>query len=170
MRLLLLTGWRRSEATTLRWAEVNLARRTARLGDTKTGASIRPLARAAAELIGSQPRTSNPHVFPARADGKPLQGLPRMRERIRRLGGLPDDVTLHVLRHSFASVAADLGYSDAAIAGLIGHKRAGITARYTHAADAVLLKVADEVARATLAKLQGPESHEALSAEVILPL
>ncbi|MDQ2801989.1 MAG: site-specific integrase [Pseudomonadota bacterium] len=167
VRLLVLTGWRRSEATLLRWAEVDLVRRTARLGDTKTGASLRPLPRAVVELIGAQPRTSNPHVFPARVEGNALQGLPRMWERIRMLAGLPDDVTLHVLRHSFASLAADLGYGDAAIAGLIGHKRGGVTARYTHAADAVLLKVADEVARATLKRLDGPDAVEIDSAEVV---
>lgn len=166
-RLLLLTGWRRGEATRLRWDELDLPRRTARLGDTKTGASTRPLARAAVELIAAQPRTSNPHVFPARVQGKALQGLPRIWERIRSLGGLPDDVTPHVLRHSFASLAADLGYGDAAIAGLIGHKRGGITARYTHAADAVLLKVAEEVAHATLAKMKGRDAEAAASADVV---
>lgn len=164
VRLLLLTGWRRGEATGLRWAETDLSRRTVRLGDTKTGASVRPLSRAAAEVIAAQPRTSNPHVFPARVEAKPLQGLPRMWERIRVRAGLPEDVTLHVLRHSFASLAADLGYGDAAIAELIGHKRGGITARYTHVADAVLLKVADDVARATLAKMEG---RDAMKAEIV---
>ena len=76
-----------------------------------------------------------------------------MWERVRSLAGLPDDVTLHSLRHSFASLAADLGYGDAAIAGLIGHARGGVTARYTHRSDEVLLKVADEVAQATLEKM-----------------
>lgn len=166
IRLLLLTGWRRGEAAGLRWTEVDLARHTARLGDTKTGTSVRPLSHAAAELIRSQPATSNPHVFPARVEAKALQGLPRMWERVRALAGLPDDVTLHVLRHSFASLAADLGYGDAAIAGLIGHKRGGITARYTHTADAVLLKVANEVARATSAKLEGHRAMPA-GAEVV---
>ena len=83
-------------------------------------------------------------VFPARVEGRPLQGLPRMWERVRELAGLPEDVTLHTLRHSFASLAADLGYGDAAIAGLLGHRRAGMTARYTHAAD--------ELARETIAR------------------
>ena len=167
IRLLLMTGWRRSEATGLRWAEVDISRRTARLEDTKSGASVRPLSRAAVELIAAQPRTSNPHVFPARVGGKGLQGLPRMWERIRVKAGLPADISLHTLRHSLASLAADLGYGDAAIAGLIGHKRGGTTARYTHAADTVLLKVADEVARATLAKLEGRDSMEAEAATVV---
>lgn len=154
-RLPLLTGWRRGEATGLRWSELDLPGRTARLSDTKTGVSARPLGRAVVELLERQPRAESPFVFPARTAGKPLQGLPRTWERIRLLSGLPDDVTLHTLRHSFASLAADLGYGDAAIAALIGHSRGGVTARYTHRSDTVLLKVADEVASATLERMGG---------------
>ena len=131
VRLLLLTGWRRGEATGLRRAELDLPGRTARLSDTKTGVSARPLARPVVELLQRLPHTSSPFVFPARTDGKPLQGLPRMWERVRSLAGLPDEVTLHTLRHSFASPAADLGYGNAAIAALIGHARGGVTARDT---------------------------------------
>ncbi len=71
----------------------------------------------------------------------------------RLSAGLPDGVTLHTLRHSFASLAADLGYGDAAIAALIGHACGGATARYTHRSDKVLLKVVGEAACATLAKM-----------------
>ena len=50
---------------------------------------------------------------------------------------LPLDVTPHTLRHSFASVAADLGYSELTIASLLGHKKASVTSKYAHHADAV---------------------------------
>jgi Phage integrase family len=43
-------------------------------------------------------------------------------KRIAKVGALPSDVTPHTLRHTFASVAADLGYSEPTIATLIGHK------------------------------------------------
>ena len=42
-RFLLLTGWRTGEAAALRWSEIDLARRTATLSDTKSGRSMRPL-------------------------------------------------------------------------------------------------------------------------------
>jgi hypothetical protein len=32
--------------------------------------------------------------------------------RIAKLGDLPADLTLHILRHNFASLAADLEYND----------------------------------------------------------
>ena len=41
-RFLALTGWRSGEALGLRWAELDLARRTATLADTKTGRSDPP--------------------------------------------------------------------------------------------------------------------------------
>lgn len=165
VRRLLLTGWRRGEGTGLRWAELDAPGRTARLSDTKTGVSARPLAQAVVELLERQPRTESHFVFPARTAGKPLQGLPRMWERIRSLGGLPDDVTLHTLRHSFASLAADLGYGDAAIAVLIGHARGGVTARNTHRSDKVLLKVANEVAQATLERMGTPPAAANVTAQ-----
>jgi integrase len=59
-----------------------------------------------------------------------------------------------VLRHSFASLSADLGYSEPTIAALVGHKGRSITSRYVHSADAVLLAAADAVANRT-AELMG---------------
>jgi integrase len=50
-RFLALTGWRTGEALALRWDEVDLARRTATLADTKTGRSIRPLSHAACDVV-----------------------------------------------------------------------------------------------------------------------
>ncbi len=62
---------------------------------------------------------------------------------MHRLAGLPADITPHVLRHSYASLAADLGLADATIAALLGHKGHSVTRRYIHAADAALLAAAD---------------------------
>ena len=82
-----------------------------------------------------------------------MSGFRKLWNRITRLGGLPDDVTPHVLRHSFASLAADLGYSEPTIAALIGHKGQTITRRYVHSADAVLVAAADAVASETAARM-----------------
>jgi integrase len=69
---------------------------------------------------------------------------------------LPKDITPHTFRHSFASLAGDLGYSESTIAALVGHKGHSITSRYIHAADAVLLAAADAVGDRT-AELMGEE-------------
>jgi len=147
---LALTGWRSGEALVLRWDEIDLARRTATLGDTKTGRSVRPLSLGACHLLRNLGRTSK-LVFPATRGDGPLVGFPKFWARIAKLGGLSTDLTPHVLRHSFASLAGDLGYSELTIAALIGHKGHSVTSRYVHAADAILLAAADAVAERTAA-------------------
>jgi integrase len=67
-------------------------------------------------------------------------------------------VTPHTLRHSFTSLAADLGYSEPTIAALVGHKGRTITSRYIHAADVVLLAAADRVASRTAELMGEPRS------------
>ena len=52
-RFLALTGWRSGEALGLRWSDLDLARRTATLADTKTGRSVRPLSHAACDILRS---------------------------------------------------------------------------------------------------------------------
>jgi integrase len=145
--LMILTGWRRGEVLGLRWSEIE-RRTTTRLADTKTGASIRPLSELAVAVIQSQPRIGDV-VFASRSGETPIVGYRKMWLRIAALGDLPADITPHVLRHSFASLAADLGYNEPTIASLLGHKTHSITSRYMHSADAVLLAAADAVANAT---------------------
>jgi integrase len=149
-RFLALTGWRSGEALALRRDDVDLARRTATLGDTKTGPSMRPLSHAACEVLRSLTRSGD-LVFPPTRGEVRMSGFPKLWARIAALGGLPADVTPHTLRHSFASLAGDLGYSETTIAALVGHQGRSMTSRYVHAADAVLLTAADAVADRTAA-------------------
>lgn len=154
--LMILTGWRRGEVLGLRWSEVDVPRRTARLADTKTGASLRPVSQLACMVIRSQPIIGD-LVFASRSSGQ-IIGYRKMWLRIAKAGDLPPDITPHVLRHSFASLAADLGYSEPTIASLLGHKTHSVTSRYLHSADAVLLAAADAVADATM-KLMGEKEQ-----------
>jgi hypothetical protein len=83
---------------------VDRSGRTARLADTKTGASFRALSQADCAVIDS-PRISDV-VFPSRSDAVTV-GYRKMWLKIAKLSDLPADITPHVLRHSFASLAAD---------------------------------------------------------------
>jgi hypothetical protein len=65
------------------------------------------------------------------------------------------DVTPHVLRHSFSSIANDLGFSEATIGALLGHSRGTVTGRYIHTVDALLVMAADTVAGYIHALLEG---------------
>src|ERR1035437_679066 len=161
-RFLALTGWRSGEVLGLRWDEVDLPRRTATLDDTKTGRSVRPLPRAACDVLRDVPR-SGALVFPATRGEGLMLGFRKLWKRIAKLGGLPPNVTPHVLRHSFTSLGSDLGYTEVTIAALVGHKGHSITSRYIHSADAVLLAAADAIADQTAALM----SKEKGTVEVI---
>jgi integrase len=158
-RFLALAGWRSGEAQALRWTEIDLARRTARLPDTKTGLSVRPLSHAACDVLRTMQHLSGERVFPATRGDGPMVGFKKFWPKIAKLGELPPDITPHVLRHSFASLAGDLGFSEPTIAALVGHKGHSVTSRYVHAADAVLLVAADAVANRT-AELMGDAKPE----------
>ena len=134
IRLLVLTGCRRSEILGLRWEHVDLGAGELRLPDSKTGARLVPLSPAAAAVIADLPRTpGNPWVIPGRNPGAPLRNLQYPWEILRARAGLPE-VRIHDLRHSFASRALALGESLPMIGELLGHRRVRTTARYAHLA------------------------------------
>jgi integrase len=143
-RLLAMSGWRSSEARCLKWSELDLERRVATLADTKAGLSVRPLSGAAVEIIKRQ-LEKGPYVFDHQR-GKPIGRLTQYWAKL----GLDKTVTPHTLRHSFASLAADMGLADHTIAALLGHSRQTITSRYMHLADRALIESADAVANETL--------------------
>ena len=165
-RFLALTGWRSGEVLALRWRDLDLSRRTASLPDTKTGRSVRPLSRAACSLVNDLVRFKDSElVFPATRGAGTLAGFPKLWAKIAKFGNLPADVTPHVLRHSFASLAGDLGYSEPTIAALVGHKGQTVTSRYVHTADSVLLAAADAVADKTM-ELTGDRKKD----EKVIPI
>jgi integrase len=155
IRLLLLTGLRRMECLALRRAWVDSRAGCIRFEDTKSGPQLRPIGKAAAKLIETQPvRDGCPWVFPASHGDGHLIGLPKILARICAKAGL-EGITVHVLRHSFAATAAEMGFSELTIAGLLGHSVPGITARYAHVPDLALVAAADRVAARIGAALDG---------------
>jgi integrase len=119
------------------------------LGDTKTGVSVRPLSSAAVEIIKRQPVKNGQFVFEHKY-AKPITNLTPWWNKL----GMSGDITPHVLRHSVASLGADLGLPDHTISGLLGHARRGITSRYLHLGDKALLEASDLVANETLRLMQ----------------
>lgn len=161
VRLLCLTGCRRGEIERLRWSEVDEAGRCFRLADTKEGASIRPVGRAVFdELRGRVRPAGHDYVLIGQVPGQPFIGLPKAWKRIARRAGL-DHVTPHTLRHGFASVANDLGYTEPTIAALLGHSTGSVTRRYIHHLDSVLLAAADAVACAVQSYMAAGRAKDA---------
>lgn len=147
IRLLLLTGFRRMEGLGLERAWLNEEEGAIHFPDTKSGAQTRVIGRAAIELLQAQPQMNSPYFFPADWGDGHFIGIVRVFNRVCARVGL-EDVTLHTLRHTFASVAAELGFSELTIAALLGHAARGVTQRYIHIDEALKLaadKVADEI-------------------------
>ncbi|MCZ6863069.1 MAG: site-specific integrase, partial [Alphaproteobacteria bacterium] len=110
IRLLALTGCRKSELLTWQWDHVDFERGCLRLPELKPGAKVVPLGTPALELLSKLPHwEGNPYVLPS-AKGMHFVGLQKAWDKIRRSAKL-DDVRLHDLRHSFASVAVAGGDS-----------------------------------------------------------
>ena len=112
IRLLALTGCRKGEIRKLLLTEVDLQGRCLRLGDTKTGQSIRPLGEPALRVLRSflnRPnRPTSKFVFPGRDPRKPFNGFGGATEGAwRRIVG--GEYSAHGLRHAFASACDELG-------------------------------------------------------------
>jgi integrase len=162
IRLLLLTGLRRMEALALPRAWVDGRARCIRFEDTKSGAQVRPIGAKAVKLIEAQPvQNGCPWVFPASHGDGHFVGLPKVLWRICAKAGL-EGVTVHVLRHSFAATAAEMGFSELTIAGLLGHSVPGVTARYAHIPDSALVTAADRVSARIAAVLDGSAGADVL--------
>jgi len=160
VRLLLLTGLRRMEALALSRAWVDSRARCIRFEDTKSGAQLRPIGSAAVRLIEAQPiREGCPWVFPATQGDGHFVGLPKVLERMCAKAGL-EGVTVHVMRHTFAATAAEMGFSELTIAGLLGHSVPGVTARYAHVPDSALVAAADRVSGRIAVALDGEAEAE----------
>ena len=134
LRLLMLTGCRRSEILRLRWTDVDLEAKVLHLADSKTGPRAVPLSPAAARVLSDLPRAvDNPWVIVSRKRGTHLRNISEPWDIVRRRAGLRD-VRLHDLRHSWASRALALGESLPMIGRLLGHTQVETTARYAHLA------------------------------------
>jgi integrase len=164
LRLIALTGLRREEAVGLRWNELDISGHCLRLSATKTGKSVRPVGSPALALLQGLKRKSDVWVFPnetaADAERKDQEGaksadLKKQIALLFNMAGL-DDARSHDLRRTFASAAADEGYSDATIAALLGHSQRNVTARhYIRRPDDALVAAADRTARRIEANLAG---------------
>lgn len=146
IKLFLLTGFRLQEIAALKWTEVDEAGSCFRLGDSKTDESVRPIGRPVFDVLRALDRVpGNPHVLPSpRKEEGHYTALDTAMERVTEAAGI-SGVTSHTLRHSYASVAGDLGFTEITISALLGHAAGNVTQRYVHHLDTVLIAAANKV-------------------------
>lgn len=157
IRLLLFTGARLGEILTLKWEHVDLEAGVLRLAESKTGAKLVYLNAPAREVLANLPRLKgNPYVIIGEKKGAHLVNLEKPWRRVRKAAGL-DDVRLHDLRHSFASMGAAGGMSLPLIGKLLGHSQAQTTHRYAHLADDPVRQASEAVAARIAAAMAKPK-------------
>ncbi len=144
IRFMLLTGFRRNEALGLRRGWM-LPAGGVDLPDTKSGAQARAVGKAAMAILKERAKgkDADAWLFPADRGEGHFVGVPKALARLSAKAKL-NGITPHVLRHTFASIAGDLGYSELVIAGLLGHAAGSVTSGYVHL-DAALVAAADRV-------------------------
>lgn len=165
IRLLMFTGARLNEILTLRWEWVDMERGLVNLPDSKTGQKTIQLSAPALEILAALPRLKgNPHVIPGHVTGRHLVNLAKPWRAIRDAAGLEpitlktdkkQEVRIHDLRHSFASLAINGGASLPMIGALLGHTQAQTTMRYAHLAADTLRNANDAAGRKAAAAMSG---------------
>ncbi len=154
IRLLLFTGARANEIVTAKWEWIDFERGFLNLPDSKTGRKTIVLSAEALEVLETLPRVEgNPFVIAGR-DSHARGDLKRPWAAIRKEAGL-EDVRLHDLRHSFASIGAGAGMGLPVIGSLLGHAQPSTTHRYAHFAADPVRRAADVIGTTIAAALAG---------------
>jgi len=148
VRTLLYTGGRLTEVLTLTWGDVDLEGRrlilNRRKTDSVTGLRISPQL---AGVLDALPRgTPAAYVF-TRANGLPFEShhVQRAFYRARDRAKLRKSLTVHSLRHTFASWLVMDGVPLRTVSELLGHSDIAQTSRYAHLAPAHLADAVDRI-------------------------
>lgn len=186
IRLLILTGARHNEILRLRWDQVDLQksliiyRADEHKTGRKTGIKTIHLNQPALDVLASIPKAKgNPYVIQGALAGSHFVGLQKVWERIRkRITELEadkvkakkkdredainiEDVRIHDLRHTFASVGISSGFSLPTVGSLLGHSQPSVTQRYAHLADNPRTTASEEIAAKISGELFGkPQKTE----------
>ncbi|MFD2251629.1 integrase [Pseudochelatococcus lubricantis] len=145
IRQIAMTGCRRTEMIRLMRTEVDAAGSCLRLVDSKEGASVRPIGLPVVEYLEERCKDlTGTYVFPGQGEDNAFGSFPNHWEQIFKDTPLAD-VTPHVLRHSFASIGNDLGFTEVTIAALVGHSKGSVTSKYIHSLDTALIMAADTI-------------------------
>ncbi|MCE5217263.1 tyrosine-type recombinase/integrase [bacterium] len=140
MATLVFTGVRRSELLALRLEDVMLPSRTlhVRCGKGGKGRMI-PLVEEVVDAIGTwlavRPAAAHDYLFTTVCGNRIYPSrLQIIWQRVRKQSGVTrEGVSLHTLRHTFATLLLKGGADLVAIQGLLGHSRLETTAVYLHA-------------------------------------
>ncbi len=161
VRLVLLTGCRVGEVLNLTWHEVSLDQGSLFLKRSKTGQKVVVLGTAGTEILSRVPKISG-YVFPSpRKKDAPYTTLRGVWKKVCEEAGV-DNVRVHDLRHTMASIGAQLGLSLQVIGRILGHSQVSTTARYAHLADDPVRQAVERIQGTIVAALNGNRSAQVI--------
>lgn len=136
LMFLLATGARLNEALCAKWNQVDVPNKGWRIpaknSKSKKVKSL-PLNTSALWVLEQlTTRGDSEFLFPSPITGKSFVTITRVWYRLRAEAGLPDNVRIHDLRHTFASRMVSAGRSLFDVQQLLGHADARTSQRYAH--------------------------------------
>ena len=107
-------------------------------------------------------------LFPGRKPGKPMttRHLSRLFHKAADAAGIKKAVTLHALRHSFATHLLERGTDIRIIQALLGHDKLDTTARYTRVATGMIAGIESPLDLLSLPRQEAQEEPERPAAGV----
>lgn len=153
LMLILFTGLRKNEATSLEWEYVDLKNKTLTVLDTKNHTDhTLPLPAILVKMLQDRRArygAGERYVFPGSGKKGHLFNSQHFIQEIKRLHGL--DYTLHDIRRTFTTIASQLGYNVWMVNALTNHKSQDVTGKhYVHHAIENLRAPIEKVSREIL--------------------
>jgi integrase len=131
--LLALTGLRCSEASRIKWTDIDFEQHIIFIATTKNGSArtIHLTSKMLTFIEPIQPIPENPYLFAGRVKGQPLKSARKTFKKLLFRAGIdPTGVCLHTLRHSLGSNLASNGVSLRLIQEQLQHRSIISTQRY----------------------------------------
>ncbi len=175
LRLLLLTGARKTEILALRWSEVDIGRKVILLPPArtkaggKTGERRVTLSPTALDVLTARRPKDAPtdaYVFPSSRGEGPIIGVRRVFARVCQRANL-EHVRVHDLRHSFASFLIADGVGLFIVSKLLGHASSRTTERYAHLGGDPLQDAAALVGRKLMPPADNDSNEQIKTADIV---
>jgi len=147
LMFLLSTGARKASAKNAKWEEIDFANRMWRIPATNSKSKkvvMVPLNDSAIWVL-EQLHTagSKGFIFVHERTGKPYTAIEKTWYEVRRLAGLGEEVRIHDLRHTYASLLVTSGRSLYEVQKILAHSDPKITMRYAHLSAKTLQEAAN---------------------------
>ncbi len=174
LMFLVSVGQRKTSALLAKFSEIDLVNRVWRIPATnsksKRSSSV-PLNDSAMWVLDQlDTKGKSEYLFVNKHTGKPFTSISKVWYRIRKEAGLNDNVRIHDLRHTFASMLVSAGRSLYQVQQILGHSDPKITMRYAHLSSKTLQEAAN-AASVLVPRVQVlPSTHAANMESVAMPV